>query len=78
MPVAYHFGSAEFDVAVRAASRKAFDEALASGAPVFYIDADGLNVMERNDGRKFEICWLPGCPSGENYAVIRELTANAA
>ena len=78
MPVAYDFGSAEFDDAVRAAGRRAFDEALASGLPVFYIDADGVNVMERNDGRKFEIRWLPGAPSGENYEVIRELTAHAA
>jgi hypothetical protein len=31
--------------------------------------------MELGDGRKFEIRWLPGAPSGENYAVIRELTA---
>lgn len=65
MPVAYDFGSAEFDGAVRAAGRKAFDEALASGIPVFYIDADGVNVMERNDGQKFEIRWLPGAPSGK-------------
>ena len=78
MPAAYDFGSAEFDDAVRAAGRKAFAEALASGVPVFYVDADGLNVMERGDGRKFEIRWLPGAPSGENYEVIRELTAHAA
>jgi hypothetical protein len=49
-----------------------------AGVPVFYIDAGGLNVMESNDGRKFEIRWLPGAPSGENYEVIRELTAHAA
>ena len=78
MPVAYDFGSAEFDDAVRTAGRKAFAEALASGIPVFYIDADGLNAMERNDGRKFEIRWLPGAPYGENYEVIRELTVHAA
>lgn len=78
MVVAYDFGSAEFDDAVRAAGRKAFNEALASGLPVFYIDADGLNVMESGDGRKFEIRWLAGAPSGENYEVIRELTAHAA
>jgi hypothetical protein len=69
---------AEFDGAVRAAGRKAFDEALASGIPVFYIDADGVNVMERHDGRKFEVRWLPGAPSGENYEVVRELTAHAS
>jgi len=75
MPVAYDFGSAEFDEAVRAATHRAFTETLAAGLPVFYIDGDGLDVMELGDGRKFEIRWLPGAPSGENYAVIRELTA---
>lgn len=78
MSVAYDFGSAEFDDAVRAAGRKAFDETLAAGLPVFYIDGDGLNAMECADGRRFEIRWLPGAPSGENYEVIRELTAHAA
>ena len=78
MPVTYDFGSDEFDCAVRAAGRKAFDEARASGIPVFYIDTDGVNVMERSDGRKFEVRWLSGAPSGENYEVIRELTAHAA
>jgi hypothetical protein len=34
--------------------------------------------MERADGRKFEIRWLPGAPSGKNYEVVRELTAHAA
>ncbi len=62
MPVAYDFGSAEFDGAVRAAGRNAFEEALASGNPVFYIDADGVNVMERNDGRRFEVSLAPGSP----------------
>jgi hypothetical protein len=76
MPVAYDVGGAKFDGAVRAACRKAFDEALASG--VFYIDADGVNVMERNDGRKFEVRWLPGAPCGANYQVVRELTAHVA
>jgi len=78
MAVAYDFGSVQFDDAVRAAGRRAFAETLAAGLPVFIIDADGLNVMERGDGRRFEIRWLPGAPSGENYEVIRELTAHAA
>jgi hypothetical protein len=34
--------------------------------------------MERADGRKFEIQWLPEAPSGEIYRVIRELTAHTA
>jgi hypothetical protein len=78
MPVAYDFGSAEFDDAVRAAGRRAFAETLAAGLPVFYIDDDGLNAMDCADGRRFEIRWLPGAPSGENFEVIRELTAHAA
>jgi hypothetical protein len=78
MPVAYDFRSTQFDDAVRAATREAFAETLAAGLSVFYIDGDGLNVMECADGRRFEIRWLPGAPSGENYEVIRELTAHAA
>jgi len=74
VPVVYDFGRAQFDDAVRAACSEAFAEALAAGLDVFYIDAEGLNVMERADGRRFEIRWRPGAPSGENYEVIRELT----
>ena len=78
MAVSYDFGSVEFDEAVRAAGHQAFLETLAAGLPVFYRDAEGLNVMECPDGRKFEIRWIPGAPSGENYEVVRELTAHAA
>jgi hypothetical protein len=78
MPVAYDFGSKEFDEAVRAAGHQAFLETLAAGLPVFYLDDDGLNVMQCPDGRRFEIRWVPGAPSGENYEVIRELTAHTA
>jgi len=63
---------------VRAACCEAFAETLAAGLSVFYIDGESLNVMERADGRRFEIRWLPGAPSGENYEIIRELTAHAA
>jgi hypothetical protein len=78
MAVAYDFSSTQFDDAVWAAGRKAFTETLAAGLSVFYIDGEGLNVMERADGRRFEIRWLPGAPSGENYEIIRELAAHAA
>jgi hypothetical protein len=78
MSAAYDFRSTQFDDAVRAAGRSGFAETLAAGLPVFYIDADGLNVMERGDGRRFEIRWRPGAPSGENYEIVRELTARAA
>jgi len=77
MPV-YDLGSTQFDDAVSIATRNAFAETLAAGLPVFYIDGNGLNVMERSDGRRFEIRWLPGAPSGENYEIVRELTACAA
>lgn len=40
MLVANDFGSAELDDAVRAAGRKAFTAALASGVPVCYVDAE--------------------------------------
>ncbi len=75
MPVVCDFGSTQFDDAVRAATRQAFAETLGAGLPVFYIDGDGLNVMERADRRSFEIRWLPGAPYGENYEIIRELAA---
>jgi hypothetical protein len=78
MPVAYDFGSKEFDEAVRDAGHQAFLDTLAAGLPVFYRDADGLNVMQCPDGQKFEIRWIPGAPSGKNYEVVRELTAHAA
>ena len=78
IPVAYDFCSTQFDEAVLSAGRNAFAETLAAGLPVFYIDADGLNVLERCDGRRFEIHWLPGAPSGENYEISRELPAHAS
>jgi hypothetical protein len=76
--VAYDFGSAEFHDAARAAGRKAFSDTLAAGLAVFYLDANGIDVMQRSDGRRFEIRWLPGATSGENFEILRELTAHAA
>ena len=78
MAAAYDFASKEFDDAVRAAGRRAFEETLASGLSVFYLDDEGLNVMEQPDGRRFEICWIPGAPSGENYKILREVKPRAA
>ena len=75
---AYEFASKEFDDAVRAATRRAFEETLAAGLPVFYLDDDGLNVMEQPDGRRFEIRWIPGAPSGENFEILREVKQRAA
>jgi len=78
MVPAYDFGSDEFDEAARNAGRRAFEETLAAGLSVFYRDDDGLNVMEQPDGRRFEIRWIPGAPSGGNYEIIREMNARAA
>jgi hypothetical protein len=75
---AYEFASKEFDHAVRAAGRRAFEETLAAGLSVFYLDDDGVDVLEQPDGRRFEIRWIPGAPSGENYHVLREVKKSAA
>jgi hypothetical protein len=73
MPVVYDFDSSEFDEAVRASGRRAFEATLAAGFPVYYLDREGLDVMEQPDGRRFEIQWIPGAPSGSNYEILREL-----
>ena len=78
MAPAYDFASDEFNEAMRSAGRRAFEETLAAGVSVFYRDNDGLSVMEQPDGRRFEIRWIPGAPSGRNYEIIRELKARAA
>jgi hypothetical protein len=75
---AYEFASKEFDDAVRAAGRRAFEETLAAGLSVFYLDDEGLDVMEQPDGRRFEIRWIPGAPSGENFEILREIKKRAA
>ncbi len=50
-----------------------------AGVPVFYLDRKrNLDIMEQPDGRKFEICFIPGAPRAGNYRVIRELDATAA
>jgi hypothetical protein len=75
---AYDLASKEFDDAVRAAGRRAFEESLAAGLPVFYLDDEGLDVMELPDGRRFEIRWIPGAPAGENYEILHEVKRRAA
>ncbi len=72
------YGNRPIDQAVRAAGRRAFEETLAAGLSVFYLNKEGLNVMQCPDGRIFEIRWIPGAPSGENYEIVRELKAHAA
>ena len=74
----YEFDSPEFDAAVAAAGRQAFQETLAAGLPVFYLADDGIETMEQPDGRRFEIRWVPGAPAGQNYEIVRELSRRAA
>lgn len=74
----YEFGRPEFLEAVSAAGHQAFQESLAMGLPVFYLDDAGLNLMELPDGRRFEIRWIPGAPAGANYEIVREVSRRAA
>jgi hypothetical protein len=64
--------------AVVAATGQARVEALASGVPVFYRDADGLDIMEEPDGRKFEIRLIPGAPRERIFEIVRELVPATA
>lgn len=73
----YEFGSPEFDRAVWEAGHQAYLATLAAGRPAFVME-NGLNLKVMPDGRKFEIRWVPGKPAGENYEIIREITADAA
>jgi hypothetical protein len=67
----------EFTRQAEQAWDRARDEALANGIPVFYREK-GIQIMERPDGRRFEIRFISGAPRGSNYEIIRELSANAA
>jgi hypothetical protein len=74
----YEFGGEEFDRAVREAGVQAFRETLDAGRPVFYVDSEGLDVVQYPDGRRCEIRWIEGAPGGHNFEIVRELKAHAA
>lgn len=68
-----------FEVAAVEAFAEARQEALEAGIPVFYRDSEsGANIMERPDGRKFEIRYSLNAPSDKHYEIIRELSRTAA
>ncbi len=74
----YFFGD-DFTAAVQLAGARARLETLAAGIPVFYRDREqDLDVMEQPDGRKFEICFIPGGSRENNYRIVRELNERAA
>jgi hypothetical protein len=71
--------SEAFKAAIIAAGARARIETLQAGVPVFYRDwKQKLDIMEQPDGRKFEICFIPGAPRESNYRVIRELDETVA
>jgi hypothetical protein len=68
-----------FDLTVKAAVAQARKETLAAGVPLFYRDsATGRDVMERPDGRVYEIRFIPGASRENHYEVLRELGRSAA
>jgi hypothetical protein len=74
----FYFDEA-FRAAIVAAGARARLDTLKAGVPVFYFDREqNLDIMEQPDGRKFEICFIPGAPRESNYRVIRELNQAAA
>jgi hypothetical protein len=69
----------EFTREAEAAWDRARNRALARGISVFYRnDRTGLEIMEQQDGRRFEIRLIPGAPRERNFEIIRELARTAA
>jgi len=72
------FSREEVTAAVEAAIKKAVEETLAAGVPIFYYDWDlGIDIMMLPDGRKFEIRYIPGAPRDRHHEIVRELKAAA-
>jgi len=68
-----------FSAAIISAGSRARLETLEAGVPVFYWDwKRNLDIMERPDGRRFEVCFISGAPRERNYRVLRELDETAA
>lgn len=70
--------SDEFAAAAWAAGNRARQNALNQGHSVFFADEEGRYIMERPDGKLFEIRFIPGAPRDQNYKIVRELSATAA
>ena len=64
--------------AIVSAGARARLETLEAGVRIFTGLKRSLDIMERPDGRKFEVCFVAGAPRETNYRVIRELEDTAA
>jgi hypothetical protein len=66
------------DEAARAAAAawdRAREEALERGVAVSYRDhLTGIETLHQPDGRRFEIRFIAGAPSGQNFEILRELS----
>jgi predicted ABC-type ATPase len=70
--------SDEFTHAAFAAWERARAGALQKGHPVFYQGDDGRYILERPDGKKFEIRFFACAPRDSHFEVVCELPATAA
>lgn len=74
-----HFFDERFKEEIRLAGGRARIETLRAGIPVFYRDiARNMEIMERPNGRKFEIRFLDTTSGDRNYEILRELDETAA
>jgi hypothetical protein len=67
----------EFVAAVIAIFAKAARETLEAGVPIFGHD-DGIDVMVRPDGSRFEIRYIPNATGENHYQIIRQINRTAA
>jgi hypothetical protein len=68
-----------FQSAVIATFERAGQETLDAGVLMFYRDsASGIDIMERSDGRRFEIRYVRNAPCERHYEITRELSRTVA
>jgi len=69
----------KFVAAAIAIFARAARETLEAGVPIFYHDEESdIYVMERPDGAKFEIRYIPGASAEHHYQIIRQINRTAA
>jgi len=70
--------TAEFAEAAAEAGRRARNEALPAGHALVFVDTSGRQVLERPDGRLFEVRLDPTQPRETHCTIVRKLTSEAA